>query len=277
MDLLSPEVLEFRWGGMLCLAVVFLVLERMVPLRAATIDSKLHHVSTNLVILGSNTLLGQLLAGWGLFLWSSRVGSETWGLLPQLSVGPIAHVVLSVMLLDLVSYGIHRLNHHVPILWRFHRAHHSDPDVDVTTSGRFHPAETVVNAGLKGACILGLGISPIGVLISETLLLAGGQFQHANIRLPVWLEKGIRMVLVTPPMHWVHHSRRLADHNRNFGVMFSWWDRCFGTYAMVAQPQQLALGLDEYPSLDDVHLLRVFRMPFDPACRPSDDSLTGRR
>jgi sterol desaturase/sphingolipid hydroxylase (fatty acid hydroxylase superfamily) len=245
---------------------MFLALEWLVPFRAP-VQSKLHHVSTNLVIFGGNSLVAQLLAGWALLLWSSRVETETWGLLHQLRLELISHVALSVILLDLIYYGAHRLYHRVPFLWRFHRAHHSDLDLDVTTSVRFHLGEVLITTGIKGVSVLVLGVPPIGFLISETALLAAGQFQHGNFRLPTVLEQWLRLVIVTPPMHWIHHSRRSAEHNSNYGVMLSGWDRWFGTYFMGVQQSHINLGLEEYPAQEDVNLPHFYLIPFDPACR----------
>jgi sterol desaturase/sphingolipid hydroxylase (fatty acid hydroxylase superfamily) len=121
MDLLASGMIELRLSLFLGLAVLLLALEWVMPFRAP-VQSKLHHVSTNLVILGVNALALQFLVGWALLLWSSYVGSEAWGLLHRLRLEPISHVLLSVILLDLIYYGAHRLNHLVPFLWRFHRA-----------------------------------------------------------------------------------------------------------------------------------------------------------
>ena len=266
MDLLASRMIDLRLSLFLGLGLLLLALEWVMPFRAPT-QSKLHHVSTNVVILGTNGLAIQLLGGWALLLWSSHVDSETWGLLHQFQLEPIPHVVLSVILLDLIYYAAHRLNHRVPFLWRFHRAHHSDLDVDVTTSGRFHPGEALITTGIKGVSVLALGVSPVGFLVSETALFAAGQFQHSNLQLPEVLERWLRFVIVTPPMHWIHHSRRSAEHNTNYGTMFSGWDRWFGTYFMEVQQNQIKFGLSEYPVPDDVSLLRFYRMPFDPACR----------
>lgn len=266
MDLLTSDMIDLRVSLWLGIAGLFLALEWMVPFRTP-VQSKLHHVSTNLVIFGGNSLVVQLFVGWALLVWSSRVDSETWGLLNQLRLAPISHVVLSVILLDIIYYGAHRLNHRVPFLWRFHRAHHSDLDVDVTTSIRFHLGEVLIATGIKGVSVLALGVSPVGFLVSETALLAAGQFQHSNLRLPPVLERWLRLVIVTPPMHWIHHSRRSVEHNTNYGTMFSGWDRWFGTYFMGVQQSHIKVGLDEYPTPEDVNILRFYHIPFDAACR----------
>ena len=266
MDLPASDLLGLRMALSLGLVCLLLTAEWLVPFRAP-IQSKLEHVSTNLIIFGGNSFVAQFLSGWALLLWSSQVTSEAWGLLHRVGLNPIANIVLSVVLLDLISYGVHRLYHSVPFLWRFHRAHHSDLDMDATTSIRFHLGEVLITTGIKGVSVLALGVSPVGFLISETVTLAAGLFSHGNLRLPRNLEPRLRLAIVTPTMHWIHHSRRPAEHNTNLGAVFSGWDRLFGTYFMGVQQSQIKFGLDEYPTPEDVNILRFYRMPFDPACR----------
>ena len=269
------EMPMLRWVLLLAVTAALLGVEWAVPFRKP-IQSKLEHVSTNLIIFGSNSLIAQLLAGWTLLIWSSYVTSEGWGILYHLGLGPIAHVMVSIILLDLVAYGLHRLYHHVPLLWRIHRAHHSDLDMDATTSIRFHLGEVVITTGIKGLAVWALGVSPVGFLISESLTLAAGLFSHGNVRLPSRLEPRLRWAIVTPPMHWIHHSRRPAEHNTNLGAVFSGWDRLFGSYCMGVAQHEIQFGLDEYPTPKDVTLMRFYRMPFDKACRgmEQDTSLT---
>lgn len=266
MDLQASDLSGLRWLLAVGSIGFLLVAEWLVPFRAPK-QSKLEHVSTNLVIFGSNSLIAQLLSTWTLLLWSNYVTSEAWGLLHFFRLEPVSNLLVSVILLDLIAYGIHRLYHRVPFLWRFHRAHHSDLDLDSSTSLRFHLGETLITTGMKGLSVLGLGISPVGFVISETIALAAGLFSHGNFRLPRSLEPRLRLAIVTPTMHWIHHSCRPAEHNRNLGVVFSGWDRLFGTYFMGAQQSEIKFGLEEYPSQKDVNILRLYRMPFDPACR----------
>ena len=266
MDLSGWDLSTLRWILSLSMIASILGMEWLVPFRTP-IQSKLEHVSTNLIIFGGNSLITQVLAGWTLLLWSSYMSNEGWGLLYALDVGLVPHVIVSVILLDLIAYGIHRLYHRVPFLWRFHRAHHSDLDMDGTTSIRFHLGEVVITTGVKGLSVWTLGVSPAGFLISETIALAAGLFSHGNFRLPRSLEPRLRLAIVTPTMHWIHHSCRPAEHNRNLGVVFSGWDRLFGTYFMGVQQSEIKFGLEEYPSQKDVNILRLYRMPFDPACR----------
>ncbi|MEH7828931.1 sterol desaturase family protein [Gemmobacter denitrificans] len=139
-----------------------------------------------------------------------------------------------MLLFDLALWVQHLMTHHVPLFWRFHRVHHADRDMDVTTGLRFHPVEILGSMGLKIALVYLLGPAPLAVLAFEVILNATALFNHANLRLPRGLDRIVRLVLVTPDMHRVHHSQRREEHDRNFGFGLSVWDRIFGTY--LAQP-----------------------------------------
>ena len=142
-----------------------------------------------------------------------------------------------MLLLDLIIYGQHVTFHAVPVLWRLHRMHHADLEFDVTTGLRFHPGEIVLSMLIKLAAVLVLGAPPLAVLVFEVLLNATSMFNHGNVRLPSRLDRVLRLVVVTPEMHRVHHSIDRRETDSNFGFNLPWWDRLFGTYR--AQP---ALG-----------------------------------
>jgi sterol desaturase/sphingolipid hydroxylase (fatty acid hydroxylase superfamily) len=267
MDLFDVSAL--RWAFTLGVIAVILGAESAVPFRRSS-QSRLEHVSVNLIIYGGNSLVAQILAGWTLLVWSSYVTNAEWGLLYHLPLGPVFSVMASVIMLDLVAYGLHRLNHRVPLLWRFHRAHHSDLEMDATTSIRFHLGEVVLTTTMKALAVWAFGVPPAGFLISEILTLAAGLFSHANVRLPGGLEPRLRWAIVTPRMHWIHHSRRPAEHHTNLGAVFSGWDRLFGSYNMGAAQHEINFGLNEYPSPADVTFLRFYRIPFDKGCGAID-------
>ncbi len=264
MDVISymPSLRLFLFLGALGF---LLVLEWKVPFRVP-VQSRLRHIGTNLTIGGSNAVVVMLSAG-PLLTWSHFVETKAWGLLYQLP-GPIPNLVGSVVLLDLVFYGAHWANHHVPFLWRFHRAHHSDLDFDVTTALRFHLGEIVISTVIKAVSIVALGISPLGLILFEMAILAAAQFEHSNLRLPEPIETWVRLLMVTPNMHRIHHSRRPREHNANFGTIFSGWDRLFGTYFIRIRQEEIRIGLDEYPSPKHVGLVGFSTMPFGAACQP---------
>lgn len=187
-----------------------------------------------------------------------------WGLFNQVALPAIAAIPLTVLALDLVIYGQHRVFHAVPLLWRLHMVHHADPDIDVTTGGRFHPIEIMLSMLLKMAVVLALGASPIGVIVFEVLLNATTMFNHGNLALPSGVDRVLRAVIVTPDMHRVHHSVRREETNSNFGFNLPWWDRLFGSYR--AQPQDghtaMTIGLRQFQDRPRQSLGWLLILPF---------------
>ena len=190
--------------------------------------------------------------------------SHGWGLFYHVPWPMWLEVALAVVLLDLAIYGQHVLFHFVPVLWRFHRMHHADLDVDVTTGTRFHPIEVFLSFGIKFAVIVSIGASPLSVLIFEILLNATSLFNHSNLRLPVRIEPLVRLFVVTPDMHRVHHSIVNRETNSNFGFNLPWWDWLFRTYR--PQPQaghdSMTMGIDRFRDLKELRLDRMLTEPF---------------
>lgn len=158
-----------------------------------------------------------------------------WGVLNHVQWPWAVEGALALLTLDFAIWAQHLVTHKVSFFWRFHRVHHADRDMDVTTGIRFHPVEIVASMGLKIGLIYLLGPMAVAVLVFEVLLNGTTLFNHANLRLPLWLDRIVRLVLVTPDMHRVHHSALRAEHDSNYGFALSVWDRIFGTYR--AQPE----------------------------------------
>jgi sterol desaturase/sphingolipid hydroxylase (fatty acid hydroxylase superfamily) len=188
--------------------------------------------------------------GWGLV---NAFGTPVWIAIP-----------LAVVLLDLAIYFQHVTFHAVPALWRLHRGHHTDLDFDVTTGTRFHPIEILISTLIKMAAVAAIGAPAVAVLVFEVLLNATAMFNHANGRLPVAVDRWVRLVVVTPDMHRVHHSIAYNETNSNFGFNLPWWDRLFGTYR--AQPaaghEAMTIGVDAFRSRADLRLDRLLVQPF---------------
>ena len=188
-----------------------------------------------------------------------------WGLFYLVDIPAIVEIVLAVMLLDLGIYAQHVLVHHVPLLWKFHRMHHADPDIDVTTGARFHPLEIIFSMVLKFLFIALLGAPVLAVFIFEAILNGAAMFNHSNVKIPQKLDRILRWLIVTPDMHRVHHSVYKRETNSNFGFNFPWWDRIFATY--IDQPERghldMTIGL-EYISddRDRVNILGMLKIPF---------------
>ncbi len=186
------------------------------------------------------------------------------GLFNQLTLPLWFEVVLTVMLLDFVIYLQHRLFHSRPLLWRLHRMHHTDLDLDVTSGNRFHPLEIIISMVIKLAVVALFGTPPVGVLVFEVVLNASSQFNHGNIRIPLELDKWLRLLLVTPDMHRVHHSVIPRETDSNFGFNLPWWDRLCGTYR--PQPREghlgMTIGLREFRDPAQLTLGKLLLQPF---------------
>ncbi len=230
------EVL-IRLSVFLGLFAVFAALEALLP-RRARVQPRAGRWFTNLSITVLNTLA---LRGLSVVLPFLAVGaavdawSHGWGALNHV-VWPLwVEIVLAVLVLDLAIWAQHWLTHRVPLFWRFHRMHHADRDMDVTTALRFHPVEILASMGLKIGLVYLLGPQAVAVVLFEVILNGTALFSHSNLRLPPWLDRVVRLVLVTPDMHRVHHSVHRAEHDSNYGFALSVWDRIFRTYR--AQPE----------------------------------------
>lgn len=173
-------------------------------------------------------------------------------------------VVLAVVALDFVIYLQHVLFHFLPILWRLHRMHHTDLDIDVTTGNRFHPLEIVISIWIKLAAIVVIGPPAVAVVVFEVVLNATSQFNHGNILIPESVDRWLRLLVVTPDMHRVHHSVIPRETNSNFGFNLPWWDRLCGTYR--TQPEQghtgMSIGLKEFRDSTKLTLLQLLLQPF---------------
>jgi sterol desaturase/sphingolipid hydroxylase (fatty acid hydroxylase superfamily) len=172
-------------------------------------------------------------------------------------------VVASILILDLAIYLQHVMFHAVPGLWRLHRMHHADLDFDATTGLRFHPVEIVLSMAIKLTVVGAIGAPPVAVLAFEVILNATALFNHGNIRLPPAVDRVVRLVLVTPDMHRVHHSSDPRETNSNYGFSVPWWDRLLGTY--VAQPakghENMEIGIEQFRTERDLWLDRMLVQP----------------
>jgi len=221
----------------------------------------------NLGIVVLDSVLVRLLfptAAVGVALFADARG---WGLLHALAVPDWLALIVSLLLLDMAIYLQHVMFHAVPLLWRLHRVHHADLEIDLTTGARFHPLEILLSLLLKFGVIAALGPPAMAVLLFEVLLNATAIFSHSNARLPRRLDSVLRWLLVTPDMHRVHHSWYPDETNSNFGFNLPWWDRLFGTYR--AQPRDghtgMTIGINQFR---DPRELRLDRMLWQPLRGP---------
>ncbi|CUH67085.1 Fatty acid hydroxylase superfamily protein [Thalassovita gelatinovora] len=226
-----------RLSAFLGLFVLFALLETLVPRKTRT-QALTKRWATNwamqiidAVALKTLALVLPLLAVGA----AIDAGQNGWGVFNRIEMPVWAEVVLAILIFDLAIWFQHLITHKIPILWRFHRVHHADRDIDVTTAIRFHPVEIAFSMLLKIGLVYLIGPSAVTIILFEIILNGTALFNHANLRLPLGLDAIMRLVLVTPDMHRVHHSVLRQEHDSNYGFALSIWDRVFHTY--IAQPQ----------------------------------------
>ena len=237
-----------RLGIFLGLFAALALAETMAPRRARK-QARRERWLTNWAFTIANMLMLRLLA---IALPFLAVGAavdaeaEGWGLFNTIALPVWVEVAAAILILDFAIWLQHLITHKVPVLWRLHRVHHADVDMDVTTAIRFHPIEIGLSMLLKIGLVYLLGPAAIAVILFEIILNGTAMFNHANVRLPLWLDGVVRQVLVTPDMHRVHHSVHRHEHDSNYGFALSIWDRLFGTY--ISQPNAghdaMTVGLD---------------------------------
>lgn len=237
--------------------------EALMPRRARVLP-RLQRWPSNFGIAALNTLIVRLAVPATAVGAASLAAERNWGLFHVAPLPFWLAVTLSVVLLDLAIYGQHALFHIVPPLWRLHRVHHTDVDVDVTTGARFHPIEILLSALLKIAAVIALGAPVLAVIAFEILLNAVTMFNHGNVRIPEPIDRVLRWVMVTPDMHRVHHSITPRETNSNYSFNLPWWDRLFGTYR--AQPfaghDSMSTGLTVFRDAKQQGLPRLLTQPF---------------
>lgn len=186
------------------------------------------------------------------------------GLLNTITLPGWAAVLVSVLALDMVIYWQHVWFHKIPVLWKVHRMHHADLDIDTSTGVRFHPIEILASMGIKFAAIALLGPPALAVLIFEVTLNGCALFNHANAKLPTGVDRWLRLLIVTPDMHRVHHSTDMREANMNFGFNFPWWDRMFKTYK--PQPDKghdhMTIGMNIFREKKDGSIRGMLTIPF---------------
>lgn len=226
-----------RLAVFLGLFALFATLEALAPRRVRSQPRSARWVTNwSITILNALMLRGMAFALPLLAVGAAMdADAQGWGLFNLIPLPGWVEVVLAILILDFAIWAQHLITHKVPVLWRLHRVHHADVDIDVSTAIRFHPVEIALSMVLKIGLIYILGPSALAVILFEILLNGTALFNHANIRLPLALDAVLRRVLVTPDMHRVHHSTQRHEHDSNYGFALSIWDHLLGTY--VAQPE----------------------------------------
>jgi len=247
----------------LCILVTMAVWERKKPLRAWS-TSITRRWFDNLGIVAINSAALRLLFPGAAVAVGYFAQTHGWGLFNVVDLPAPVEFIAALIALDLTIYCQHVLFHALPLLWRLHMVHHTDLDFDVTTGVRFHPLEIILSMLIKASAIIMMGATPLAIIAFEIVLNATSMFNHGNIKLPPRADAILRLFLVTPDMHRVHHSVFKHETNSNFGFNLPWWDRLFGTYR--DQPQsghrQMKIGLLEYRDPALLHLNAMLALPF---------------
>jgi sterol desaturase/sphingolipid hydroxylase (fatty acid hydroxylase superfamily) len=274
--LLSVDLM-LRLAVFASLLAALIAWERAAPRRAQRIARGVRWPG-NLGVVALDTLLVRLVfpvtaVGFGLL-----IEARGWGALNVAGVPAWIAIPLGVVVLDLAIYLQHVVFHAVPALWRLHRMHHADLELDATTGVRFHPVEILLSMAIKLGVIAALGTPAAAVLIFEVLLNATSMFNHANVRIPERADRILRWIVVTPDMHRVHHSIDRRETDSNFGFNLPWWDRLFGTYRdqPAAGHEKMTIGIAAFRDPAELRLDRMLLQPLrDAGASPPGDAPTG--
>ena len=245
--------------------VAMLIWERASPLRVAA-QNRLQRDANNLGLLLIDVVAVRLLLPGSLVGVAFYAADADIGLANVVTLPLWLGSACAIILLDAAIYGQHVLFHVVTPLWRLHRVHHTDRDLDVTSAVRFHPVEILVSLFYKAIIVMLLGAPPEAVIVFEILLSAMAMFNHANVRISPAIDRYMRWVLVTPRMHWIHHSVVPIESQHNFGFCLSWWDRMFATYksAPGAGYAAMLLGVRGFSGGRATRLLQLLWQPCYP-------------
>lgn len=253
-----------RLGSFLSVLLLIALWEVLIPRRPLTVR-KAPRWASNLGLVVLNAVLARWIVPVTALGATLIAESRGWGLLHIVDWPLWLEFVLAILAFDLAIYLQHVLFHAVPALWRIHMVHHADLDFDVTTGLRFHTLEIVLSAFIKLAMVVVLGPAAVAVVVFEVLLNATSMFNHSNVRMPEWLDRVLRWIVVTPDMHRVHHSVIQRETNSNFGFNLPWWDFLLGTYR--PQPsaghEQMMVGVSHLrDELQVDRLPRLLLIPF---------------
>ena len=261
--------------------LAFLLIEALAPARAA-VTPRWQRMGFHAGVAVLNTVTIRLLAYVPFLLWLVYVEEEGWGLSRWLGLVGWTEIIVSVVVLDLFDYFWHRANHRVRFLWRFHKAHHADTEMDVSTALRFHPGELLISSVMKALWVVAWGPTVVAWFLFEALVSLCAQFHHANIDFPDRIERVLSWIMVTPRFHAAHHAVDQRLGNRNFSTIFSIWDHLFGSYGqpadggdstnapgLIGLPEARALAFSPIAWLSEPFRRRNLVLGQPPASKPS--------
>ena len=267
-EFLIQHVHQIHIYEMVGMGILISLLECIIPLRPAADTLKLRWVGNLALMILSFLIVGIALPMFG-YGWASYCEEHGWGLFHHFRVPGWFNAIVTFLALDLLVYGRHRLAHTSSLLWRMHRLHHTDNDIDFTTTFRFHPLDALLIIVLEGGLIALLGASAIGVVAFRLISTIIDFTSHANVKLPAAFDRLVRRIVITPYMHRIHHSQKLEEGTSNYGNVLPIWDRVLGTY--LADPAdgyvELQPGLAEFTERKHQSLPWMLAQPFlsDPS------------
>jgi len=242
--------------------VLLWILESIAPMFSGQ-KRRLSHDASNLILGLLNTALASLLFGASILFVTEWSRHHSFGLLHRFEFPVWLTWLFAIVLFDAWMYFWHMLNHKVPLLWRFHAVHHADRELDASSALRFHTVEIILSSTVRLAVLPLLGMTVSQLLLYETLLLPIILFHHSNVGLPYSIDTAVRSLIVTPWMHWVHHSQCKPETDSNYGSVLSIWDRFFGTFRLRTNPWEIDLGLEDDRSEREWRTLRgMWLRPF---------------
>jgi sterol desaturase/sphingolipid hydroxylase (fatty acid hydroxylase superfamily) len=245
------------WGGVL----FFLIFERLIPYRPSSVP-KLQRWLNNLGLAVFNSIILNLLFASLIIHTAAYVSTHKLGVLNLWPLPYGVTTVATVVFFDLILYVWHLLNHEMPFFWRFHRVHHSDLNMDVSTASRFHIGELAISAVIKMGLIFFLGADMIGLALFESLVVLTSQFHHSSLTMPAWFERIYWTLFVPPSMHRIHRSVVINERNSNYGTIFSLWDRALETLLSRVDQTRIRIGMGAYQEPEKLNFHHLLIMPF---------------
>ncbi|MBD3343973.1 MAG: sterol desaturase family protein [Chitinivibrionales bacterium] len=242
-------------------AIGFFALQEKIPLRPKTRPFR-HRLAVNAVLVGLTLTTSALLVTPVSEWMMTKAAKEEFGILQYVKLPFGMQTIVAFLLMDATFYWWHRANHRIPFLWRFHNVHHIDPDLDITTSFRFHAGEIALSSGFRIIQIGLIGISALDFVLYELIFNMSTMFHHSNFRLPIGLERFLNVFIVTPRMHGIHHSNYQDETNSNYSVVFRWWDPLWRTLHLNIPQSAITIGVPAYHAPQDNHLRATITMPF---------------
>ncbi len=251
------------------LAAAFGILFIMIGWEYTSPRRKLHYTRlkrwpVNLGLAALNTLILRITVGAIAYQSAITAAENRWGIMHQFDVAEWLAILITLLFLDFAVYLQHIVSHKWTLLWRLHQIHHTDLDFDATTAVRFHPLEIIISMAYKVFCIYLLGADPAAVIAFEIILNGCATFNHSNVNIPVAIDKKLRLLLITPDMHRIHHSSLPSETDSNYGFSISCWDRLCKTY--VADPKkpqtEMDIGLKGFPNPAELGYIQLLLIPF---------------